>query len=217
MGNIAREAVAILLKLAHDGSKFDERDDVRADYLRTRLAASILRYAPQDSYYCLELDHALRVNLESAWNGEALRVRKLAAIAQALAHDIRDGELTELVPRVRREVFHDMLLLAHVLIDESGAKDAATLLAGCVLEEHLRHACIRRQIPVRDGEKNKTAGALLADLYREKIVTSMQNKQVGAWLDMRNAAAHGRIDTYSKANADLMVRGISQFIRDLPA
>ena len=116
---------------------------------------------------------------------------------------------------VSAEVFSDFLEMASYLQRE-GYKDAAAVIAGSVLEEHLRQLCQKARIDIEktnaDGSKSpKKNDAMNADLAREKVYSALDLKQVTAWLDLRNKAAHGKYGEYTKEQVDLMLGGITNF------
>lgn len=51
-----------------------------------------------------------------------------------------------------------------------------------------------------------------SDLARANIYSSAYQKQIIAWLGIRNSAAHGKYSEYSKEEVSLMLQGIRQFI-----
>ena len=121
---------------------------------------------------------------------------------------------------VSAEVFSDFLSMAEHLLSEH-YKDPAAVLAGSVLEEHLRQLCQRNSIPIEPIRSDGTsvplkADALKAELAKAGIYTALDQKQITAWLDVRNKAAHGKYAEYSEAQVDLMLRGVGEFITRTP-
>ena len=51
-----------------------------------------------------------------------------------------------------------------------------------------------------------------ADLCKAGAYTKLDQKNVTAWLDLRNKAAHGSYDSYTKDQVVLMIAGIRDFI-----
>ena len=105
--------------------------------------------------------------------------------------------------------------MANYLISEN-YKDPAAVIAGSVLEEHLRQLCHKNKIEVEHDNKGKKipkkADGLNSDLARARVYTNLDQKQVTAWLDLRNKAAHGKYNEYSKDQVDLMIQGIINFL-----
>ena len=94
---------------------------------------------------------------------------------------------------VSAEVFSDFLEMAEHLIDEH-YKDAAAVMVGSVLEEHLRQLATARGIPVEELKSGKMvhrkADAINSDLGKS-VYSRLDQKNVTAWLDLRNKGAHG--------------------------
>ena len=61
------------------------------------------------------------------------------------------------------------------------------------------------------------ADRLNAELAKRKKYQANEQKQITAWLGIRNDAAHGDYDKYSKEQVVLMVAGIRDFIARNPA
>jgi len=112
---------------------------------------------------------------------------------------------------------HSNLALADEL-HEQGHKDAAAVIVGSTLENHLRRLAAVRGIRVRrdDGEPLK-GNALNGALAREGVYGRLQQKYVTAWLDLRNDAAHGRYWTYDAEHVAALLQEVSRFVTRYPA
>jgi hypothetical protein len=109
--------------------------------------------------------------------------------------------------RVHAYRFSDFLEMAQHLSSE-GYKDAAAVLAGSVLEEHLRKLCDKNGLSVTDANgKPLKADRINADLKGANVYSGLDQKQVTAWLDLRNKAAHGHYTEYTQPQVDLMISG----------
>ena len=99
-----------------------------------------------------------------------------------------------------------------------GYKDPAAVIAGSVLEEHLRKLCDKNSIPTAKptGEPKK-AEAINAELAGANIYSKGDQKNVTAWLDLRNKAAHGKYAEYTKEQVALLIQSIRDFITRNPA
>jgi hypothetical protein len=106
------------------------------------------------------------------------------------------------------------------LLDE-GYKDAAAVIAGSSLEAHLRQLAIKFGVAldliVNGKSKIKKADRLNSDLLANNVYTKLDLKNVTAWLDLRNKAAHGHYNDYNNDQVDLMISGIRNFISRIPA
>jgi hypothetical protein len=99
---------------------------------------------------------------------------------------------------------------------EEGYKDPAAVMTGCVLEEHLRQLCELNEIEVT-FEKDykfitKKANLLNSELAKKNVYGKLDSKNIIAWLDQRNSAAHGKFDNYNKEQVHTMLNGVTEFI-----
>jgi hypothetical protein len=121
------------------------------------------------------------------------------------------------VELVHADLFADFLEMAHYLLQQ-GYKDPAAVISGSVLEEHLRKLCQKNSIDVlkSDGSPKK-ADTLNADLSGSNIYPKLDQKNVTAWLDLRNKAAHGHYSEYTKEQVELMLQSVRDFTARCPA
>ncbi len=117
---------------------------------------------------------------------------------------------------VHASVFADFLDMAKELLDK-GFKDPAGVLTGSVLEEHLRKLADKSTIPTTGSDgKPRNAEATNTDLGAQ-VYGIGEQKQVTAWLDLRNDAAHGHYDNYDQSQIALMIQGVRAFVIRHPA
>ena len=136
-------------------------------------------------------------------------------ILRAIRTEIAGGWLTSLKGLVVAELFADFLEMAEHLLN-AGYKDAAAVMIGSVLEEHLRQLCLRASIPVED-EKDGTliprkADRMNAELSKAEVYSKLDQKQITAWLDLRNNAAHGKYDLYNAEQVANERAGVTEFL-----
>lgn len=136
-------------------------------------------------------------------------------ILRAARDDIQNGWFFTTRGLISAEVFSDFLSMADHLLDE-GYKDPAAVMAGSVLEEHLRQLCNAHEIDVEtdnDGKMSpKKADRLNSELTKAGAYNKLDQKQITSWLDLRNKAAHGHYDEYSKEQVALMLQGVTDFM-----
>ena len=137
------------------------------------------------------------------------------AITKAIREEIAGDWLFSIKGLVTAEVFSDFLDMADHLLG-AGYKDPAAVMAGSVLEEHLRQLCIANDIEphvmVDDIPRPKKADRLNADLAKEEVYSKLDQKTVTAWLSLRNDAAHGHYDKYTADQVSNMLNGITEFM-----
>ncbi len=90
------------------------------------------------------------------------------------------------------------------------------MIAGSTLEAHLRQLCKKNGIPITHRKEGKDV-PVKADLLNSELTKAggynmADQKQVTAWLDLRNKAAHGEYTAYTKGQIEMMVSGVINFI-----
>jgi hypothetical protein len=136
-------------------------------------------------------------------------------ILESIKEDIINGWLSSLRDLVSGEIFSDFLEMGKYLLDEN-YKDAAAVVTGSALESHLRYLCTKNDIDtfIKKGEKNiyKKAEMMNVELCKASVYGMPQQKNITAWLEYRNKAAHGKYDEYNKEDIRIMHQGIMNFV-----
>lgn len=119
------------------------------------------------------------------------------------------------------EVFDDFLDRAQHLLDER-YKDAAAVIAGSSLEAHLKRLCGKHGVDTtftdaKGTVKPKQADTINADLVKTNAYDKNEQKQVTAWLGIRNEAAHGNGQNVKDEVVKDLITGVRQFIARYPA
>lgn len=166
--------------------------------------AAVDRYAPPDSAYRVEAD----VDYEAS---PLYRLDCLIGVVKALSQDYKAGALAPIQELIRAEVFDDFLDMSEHLLDQ-GYKDAAAVVSGSVLEQHLRKLSDRSKIPTELNGKPKKADLLNSELAAKNVYGKLDQKSVTAWLDLRNNAAHGHYDKYGVEQVKFLLLGVRDFI-----
>jgi hypothetical protein len=140
-------------------------------------------------------------------------VQSALGIFKAIRDEIKHGWIETTRGLVSAEVFADFLEMAEHLLDQE-YKDPAAVLVGTVLEEHLRQLCPSVSVSVVEPSSGKTrkADSLNADLFKAGKYNAVDQKQVTAWLDLRNKAAHGKYSEYTEEQVRLMLVGVTNFM-----
>ncbi len=199
-------------------SKYDDISDLpEAEVTRfvSRAEAAINRVAGRPSPYA---DQSDRVFKAGGYTG--YMARALAGILQSLRSDVAAGYIRSQRELLHAELFADFLEMAQHLVNE-GYKDAAAVIAGSSLEAHLRQLCQKSGIScdVTSGGSTapKKADRLNSELATAGIYSKLDQKNVTAWLDLRNKAAHGQYTEYESPQVNLLIAGIRDFITRNPA
>lgn len=90
----------------------------------------------------------------------------------------------------------------------AGYKDPACVVTGVALETTLKDLCSRNGIAHAKLDK------MNADAAKKGIYNRGMQKQITAWADRRNSAAHGDWNAYSEAEVDDMIKGVIRLIAD---
>ncbi|MDR2907274.1 MAG: hypothetical protein LBU91_04720 [Bacteroidales bacterium] len=180
--------------------------------LLTKARAAIVRIVGERSEYYREVDAILKRT--DIWEGQKLR--NIIGPVTALKSDLQNDYLKSFSDIIQSEVFSDYLEMAEHLLNE-GYKDPAAVLVGSTLEVHLRELCISNGIDIettnnKGSQVQKKADLMNSDLAKASVYSSAYQKQIIAWLGLRNFAAHGKYSEYSKDEISLMLQGIRQFV-----
>jgi hypothetical protein len=183
--------------------------DFESDELANRLYAAVFRLAPASSSYVEQA--------KAAPDTTHLRIPRLLGIVRAMKADVSAGWLTTVEELLHADTFADLLSQASEL-STKGYKDPAAVVAGSVLETHLRMLCAKFGVPpTQTNGLPKKATLMNADLVKAAAYNSIQHKVIESWLAIRNAAAHGECDRYDAIGVSNMMTGIESFISANPA
>lgn len=145
---------------------------------------------------------------------------ELFGVVEALRDDVASGYLHPVRELIHGELFADFLEMSEHLLSE-GYKDAAAVIAGSSLEVHLKKLCTKHGISLSvessGNLRMKKAETVNEDLVKVNAYSSIDKKNVTAWLGLRNAAAHGEYHTYTAAQVQSLVIGIRDFVERAPA
>lgn len=189
----------------------DHGEQVTSELLAL-VIATIERFAPSGSHYLTSTQATLkRMGAHSPVN-----IPYAVGNLQALRIAYESGYLSTIAELIHAELFADFLEMAEYLLSE-GYKDPAAVLAGSVLEEHLRQLAAKNGIPVYVGNKTKKADRVNSELAAAGVYSKLDQKSVTAWLDLRNKAAHGKYNEYSKEQVQLLLQSIRDFMVRIPA
>jgi hypothetical protein len=189
----------------------DYPEEVERNRVIHRLASTIGRLAPRGTIYKQQFDKSSPGMVANrSW------IEKFAGMLQALRAEYAKNYLQTVQELVHADTFSGFLEMADHLRD-AGYKDAAAVISGSVLEQHLRELSLKNGISVQHAGKFKKAETLNADLAGHAVYSKVDQKDVTAWLGLRNEAAHGNYSQYTSEQVRLMVDAIRHFVTRYPA
>lgn len=141
------------------------------------------------------------------WSTNHETLLQVRAVFNAAREDFDAGMFNSVRSMVQAEVFSNELDQASELM-KGGYITAAAVIAGVVLETTLRRLCEDAQI--EPGSLNK----MNADLTKAGTYNLLMNKRITALADIRNNAAHGHPDKFTKDDVADMIDKVEAFVAD---
>ncbi len=132
-------------------------------------------------------------------------LKQLRAVFLAVQEDFEGGYLNSLRNLVQAEVFSNELEQAEELLGR-GYATAAAVIAGVVLETALRDLCSINEI--EHGSINK----MNDDLAKAGTYNVNQKKQITSLSAIRNSAAHGKPEEFTKDQVRGMIEDVQRFL-----
>ncbi|EFF82545.1 hypothetical protein HMP0015_1965 [Acinetobacter haemolyticus ATCC 19194] len=133
--------------------------------------------------------------------------KRLLPVLLATYDDLKNGFLISFKQIVQAEVFETELEQAKSLL-ENGYKNAAGVIAGVVLETAVKELCLNNNIDI----ERKKLTQLNDELAKASVYNKLQQKQITALADIRNNAAHGDYDQFTKEDVERMIDDIERFL-----
>jgi hypothetical protein len=135
-------------------------------------------------------------------------VLSIVGLLSGAVDDLEKGYLLEQEFLIAGALFDSLLEQAKHL-NQAGYKDPAAVLGRVVLEDALR------RIARREGlDSSEKASALNDSLKNAGVYVQPRWRIVQAWLDIGNAAAHGKVSEFTEQDVTKMLEGISEFLAD---
>ena len=151
----------------------------------------------------------------------ASHIYELRGILLSFKDDINSGLLTSINTIIEANISGDYLAQAEQLLLEgkTGNYDhvPSAVLTGAILEDALRRLCQRQTPPIdvmKPNRKLKMLNALIDDLRNAGLYNELKAKQLRAWADIRNAAAHGKFGDFNRKDTEEMLKGVQNFLAD---
>ena len=185
--------------------------------LITRIKAIVKRITGNDSEYYKHIEEIFVLYEKYEDN---VKLSPLKGVLDGLYQDLKAGYLKSFSELIHADIFSDYIEMAEYLLEE-GYKDPAAVITGSTLEEHLRKLCIKNGIDIEimsSGKlRSKNADGMNSDLAKQGVYTKLEQKNVTAWLGLRNNAAHGKYSEYNDNQVKQMIMGVRDFIIRNPA
>lgn len=134
-------------------------------------------------------------------------LKRVKAVFHAAKEDFEGGYLRSIRTLVQAEVFDNELDQSRELLT-AGYSAASAVVAGVVLETTLRTLCDRSEIPIGKLER------MNADLAKAGQYNSLVQKKITALAAIRNSAAHGNSDAFTKEDVSAMITDVERFVGD---
>lgn len=194
-------------------AKYSDLSDQPAQVLSNIISqskAAVARIAGVNSEYYKDVVKILDANTDH-YRLLSYKTQNVIGVVYALKNDLSKGYLKSLHDIVQSEVFSEYIDMAdHLALQKY--KDPAAVLAGSTLETHLKELAKSNSIDIIVNDKPKKAATLNDELAKASVYTTAYQKQITAWLAIRNDAAHGNYDNYTIEQVKLMIDGIWQFM-----
>ena len=142
------------------------------------------------------------------FSGYESEFESLTAILVAAKEDFEGGYLFNLTDLAKAEVLDDVLGQAKLFL-RSGFKDVACVVIGVALETTLKEISLRHNLSIASLEDMNTA------LRKKDVYNLTKQKQLTAWIDLRNKGAHGSWTAYSAVDVSDMLTGVERFIDEV--
>ena len=187
-------------------STADEKD-LRA-FVTSALAA-VERIAGNESQYFKNIPAASVSEQIGVAGYNKSFIPTVTGVLTSLRSDVDQGYLTSLEAQLRANVHDDFMVQAQELLNAKYYV-AALVIAGGVLEDHLRQMAMNRGLTwTGNGSISKYNDVLRNNAYAQPVWRRIQS--VG---DHRNDAAHGNGAAVSANDTDDAVKFIERFIAD---
>ncbi len=141
---------------------------------------------------------------------------------KALREDLEEGFLGDLLLQIEAEIAADYMGQAEQLLAEGRTGQynhvPAAVLAGAVLEKGLRTLCEKQTppLPLKDAKNGEPLmmNSLITELKKAGVFNELKAKQLRAWVDIRNKAAHGGFSEFNRNDVEIMIESINNFLAD---
>ncbi len=184
----------------------EEVDSELSAQWATSTISFVSRIFGSDSIYVQHLNESRVVS--QPWRYDYFE--KAFAILNAVKDDLENDALFKVKTLIEAEMFDDFLEQAEHLYSKKYHQPAA-VVAGAVLEDGLRKLCVRNGIELGDKPKLDWMNSQLSNT-NNNVYNKLQAKNIVYLADIRNNAAHGKWEDFTKEDVDKMLKGVRVFM-----
>jgi len=142
------------------------------------------------------------------------RTKRGLGILSAAATDLQGNWIETTGGAISSEILTDFLRMAKNHLDGDNLQGAA-ILAGAVLEEHLRRLCLANDISIINDRSASAAAKkplqLTGEAYKKKLCDRQQHKSLISWLELCGSA-----DEFTGKQIEDMLAEIGRFLENTP-
>ncbi|WP_234491677.1 hypothetical protein [Streptomyces sp. MBT33] len=188
---------------------YGSEGSVQAGILANRLEAAVTRLSLNESIYREQLKRGSKYSTD-------YRLIHNLQVTLSLREDLKAGWTETVVELVHADTYSDYFEMANGLLAK-GYKDAAAVITGTSLEVHVRALCVKNGVTTAVAGRPKKADTMNADLKKAGVYDGLRQKQITAWMDLRNKAAHGNYGDYDNDEVRQFIDGVQAFMMKYPA
>ena len=144
---------------------------------------------------------------------------RLHGIFKGAYQDFKAGMFDNLKLEIESSVSCDFLGQANALLNDKELVDysylPAAVLIGAVLEKTLRSLCENANPKIETVNENgraKKMSAMIVDFKKAGVINEIRSRQLETWNAIRNSAAHGKIEEFTKEQVAAMLQGVQDFM-----
>ncbi len=144
-----------------------------------------------------------------SFQGYTFQFEVCRGVFRAAKEDFIGGYLFNFSSLIKAELLSDDVLDQAKELLSNGYKDPACVLAGVALEVTLKEMCSKSNILQSKLDKMNT------ELCKAGKYNMAKQKQITAWADLRNKAAHGEWSEYNQEDVSDFINGVERFVADV--
>ncbi len=134
--------------------------------------------------------------------------QRIHGVIKAAKNDYETDTLFELQDLITANLFEDFLEQAEILIAAKYYQPAAVIV-GAILEDGLRKMCHKNNITLPERPK---LDWMNSELVKKGEYNKLVQKNITAYADLRNNAAHGKWDEFTKDDVDDFLQWTRRFM-----